>query len=1070
MSWHSCGKRDPDLKGPACPRVERYLPPSWSRLTSDWFFRSAALTLAICLFSVSPPASAQEAQVGQVVVKLPASESGWFLEGKPVFSDGIIALNSTDIKRVAVISKSAVGNAPFSLTFDFLISSADTTGQHNGMHVAWRYPTKPNPWSEPDYYWDLDLANPRLVMNVRRDGRRHPVPLLHYDLAQDKWYRCSIEGSEKSVTVTVWDANGRMLLLPRKLKHDAGLAVAQPVSFWADSDLFGTRHIGRAPVQSVFAPYYQYRKTNEWSPYIKVGGRLRNISLSTKSTPVASAGRTKTLIANQYLALSAAEDGSVFLVDRRGAQKLVELPGRPARLAQVVGSAEAPIWKAQSIRVHSAIGEVSQIWRSGKLPVQLTLTYRLRPGEPFVRVRTSARSLDNTARKIDILFSPLATSDFPYSARAFAFPWTTFDWKRYFESGSFDFDVDLENQPIQLRWGISELSWGDGPGINIFNPVIALLRPSSPERLARDSIVLTWDNRDSIGIRADNAGWSVARRLYLPATGQPDDGFDLQDGDGEIPHELVIGYCRDTGWEQLVFDYYLSAYPLYRMDSPNLSKLMLPGLQGSQENFFTQDPWTQEKARKQALEGARYITLFYGHANLPRYAKEFGFNRTGCEIARSYGMVVGMSDNIALAPQPMKITDPAQNYVRFTDSWVYNADGAGPFINWEGVMVNQSPRFSFGRYELRNHQDLITRYGLGLDYMDLYYCWGTDYGHSYQGYGFYPYIVGINEWMRQKSAWLRDRNVPYVLNAPHRQSSLVRFADVVQGDIGDIEFFPVFHKIQSGTRLLRTYGAPTEAAYDPSNSRFEGKAGAVRKALEFSLFNGLARQALPGEDVTGEERDHALALSNRNIALGFAVGRSRLVAGHPFRQYDYASDDGDLFVTVRSPGMTTSTVPISFSRRLPVDPHARYAVFVWDVDSGAHLYESPVTGLALSHLTVPVTLEAQQAKVVIALPLGKQVVRYYLGYDPASGVYTASSTGLVTRVSSLQGETDIEIAAIPDRVTTTVVSLPEGVSHNSVSVRGARSASVNAGPDGCAEVTITHSEQPAVIVVSGKRS
>lgn len=1014
------------------------------------------------LLAAAPAALAQEAQVGQVVVNLPGEESEWFLEGKVEFVEGEIHLVSTDLKRATITSKFSLPDDEFTVQFDFRISSERTTGQHNGMHAAYRHPLKEKHWHAPSYFWDIDLSNPRLMVRSRVNGRIEVEPLLGDDLAMDTWYRAAVANAAGRHTVRVHDGTSGHLLAAKSFPHDGAPGVPQPVAFWADSELFGLRPKVKPPAVGVFAPYNQYKLANEWSQYIKVGGTLRNVSVSRAERPPIGLAGSSVLLDAGELALVRAAGESLALRAGGAGRNLLYLPGPQGWLAATVGGGSSTAWRVKQLTSDPERLEARQVWESDGGPTRITIAYILQRRKPYMRVRFAAENLQPGKRQIDFTFMPRPVPELAFSAKAYTFPWAGFNWKKYFTEGAFDFDIDLKAQPLQFRWGIAEFSWGDGPGLNVFLPIVAL-RGSGDE-----SLVVTWDNRASLGFRADRAGWSVTKRFNLDSpAGSADHGFDIQDGDGEIPHELVIGHTRKTDWPELVNDFYLDAYPLYKMDNLDRRIHLAPGLIGSHETFFTVELWTEEKARRQAMEGARYIGLFFAHANLPRYAREFGLNKQGAEMARRYGLLAGMSDNIAVAPQPMEIADPGQNYARFADSWVYNEEGSGPFINWEGVTVNQSPRFSFGQYELGHHQKLIEENGLQFDYMDLYYCWGTDYGHAYKHYGFYPLIVGINEWLREKSAWLRERGVSYTLNAPHRHSSLVRFGEIVQGDIGDVEFFPVFHKIQSGSRLLRAYGAPTEAAYAEDNPRYQGKLGSIRKGVEFALFGGLARQSLPPDDFPAGDRPAALEILNKNIALGFAVGQSRLVDGKVFRSYNYRSDNGDLFTTVRNPEPSPAAVSASFSERQAPDPKMAYRIFEWDVDGGARLVAETVGGPELAGKPFSLNLGPQESRVLMALPRSDAMERFFLVCLPEAGLQTSFSTGLLGTARVRPGGGAFEVEAVAGRETLTRLRLPpERQESARVDVTGVRSFDVIRG-QGYLDLMITHGAKPAVVEVTG---
>lgn len=1010
-----------------------------------WGSRGVALAVALTgLVFPLGHCGAQDAQVGQVVVSLPAQQGKWFAQGNVKFDNDAIHLASTDLKRASVLSKRAVANDAFTLAFEFRVSSQDTTGQHNGMHVGHRYPVQAKRWHAASYFWDIDLAHPRVLIRSRQDGTVRQQALLDHDLEMDRWYWISLRNAADSLSVELRESPGERGIGRSQIRHDEGPDVPQPIEFWADSELFGLKPKVKPPVIGVFAPYNQYHLTNEWSPYIKVGGAVRDVRLSQDARLLPAGGGQQHILNGGVLSIVSTSGNRLFLRDNGSGKTLLEFPG-PRNWP----------WRLSRLEIDRKFLAFRQTWIGPDPGVVVRVSYVIQPGKPYIRVRTTASNTLPGARQADFAFRPAPPPEGPFNPRAFTFPWTAFDWKRYYDTGEFDFDVDLDQQPVHCVWGVDELSWGAGPGLNLFLPVVALRQEG------QRSLVVTWDNRTNLTFRADNSGWSVTRRFYTAAqSGFADSGFDCQDGDGPVPHEIVIGLCDKTDWETLVNDYYLDAYPLYRMDRMSANIHLEPGLEGSQETFFTDSAWTEEKARSMAMEGATTVSLFFGHANLDRYAREFGLNRHGCEFALKFGIIPGLTDNIAVAPQPMKITDPKQCYTRFPDSWVYDEAGNGPFINWEGVTVNQSPRFSFGRFELEHHKDLIKAKGLGRDYIDLYYCWGTDYAHTYRQYGFYPTIVGINEWMREKSAWLRTRGIPYTLNAPHRHSSLVRFGEVVQGDIGDIESFPIFHKIQSGNRLLRTYGGPTEAVYASDNPRYAGKVGAARKAVEFALFAGMARQALPPADTSAEDRQAIVALANRNIALGFAVGQSRLVGGRPFRYYQYLGSNGDAFVAVRNPRAEDAVLPAPFSVRQNIRPEGRYAVFGWDVDSGATLVKR-TTGADLLSVPPGVSLGAQQTKVLICLPDTGQATRPYLFWSAQTGLLVCSSSGLISG-SVTSGNLAVS-ATLGRRTVTRLRFAANGAAR--VAVEGAQDYGVTHSAEDT-EVAITHLKSPAVLIIS----
>ncbi|MBI3911276.1 MAG: hypothetical protein HY320_10125 [Armatimonadetes bacterium] len=1000
------------------------------------------------------PAAAQDAQVGQVIVRMPAAKGTWVTENVPdeSFKDNTIHLLAKDIKTAKITSKTKLPNEDFEVALEFQVSSTDTQGQHNGMWIGFRYPTKAEYWSEPRYYWRVDLSHARLIAYLMQGGREVPRALVDRNLEVDKWYRLKIENRPNSVRFSLFEESGAAITSDT-VPHDYGPNAPQPIVLWADAELTGVNAKARPPKQTVFAPYNQYKITNEWSPYISVGGLLRGITLTRPGKPGVEPRPASPMAHSKYLALTRTSAGALLVSDAGTGRKLFTVPGGDGWFAQEVGK-PAGQWSLFREKVSSTGLAVRQEWRSRESGAVVSIEYQLLPERPSMRVRFAAANTKPGSRRLDFMLGIEPASEFGTAERALTFPWLSFDWQALYTSGKFPFALDLASQSVSGTWGTGELAWGDGPGAGTWLPVVGLLGKRG------DAIVCTWDNRTTLNCQADTEGLRVLKRFWLGERADfVDSGFDSGDGDSQVPYEVTIGYCEQADWEKLIQDFYLEDYPLYRMDHRNLARPLEPGLSGGWEAFFTDKPWTEEIARQQGMEGANEAHLFFGHANHERLSKEFNLNETGASWARKYGMTPLLSDNIAVAPPAGKLFDASQHYTQFIDSWVYDAAGNGPFINWEGMLVNQSPRFSFGQSELRIHKDAVQRYQAGAAYMDLYWGAGSDYGHPYAQYPFTPYIVGFQEWIREYSSWLHQRGVYYILNAPQLQSSITRFGDVVQGDIGPIEYFPIFFKTVSGTRLCQCYGSAPEV-YSPDNARYQGRVGGIRKNVEFALFAGMAYRGRPSADVQGDERAAAVDLLNRNIGLGYAIGQSRLIAGEPMRSYQYLSLNGDMFIAVWNPENLAAEVSVAPSPRARLRPNELYLVLEWDADEGASVVGEPTTGEMLTGKAIKVKLAPQQTKVVAILPCAPVVARDFAAAFRDGGTVVRFSTARIAGARLAGGAAQVDLKAIEDRRTVTRIEHAKGAH---IEVSGAKEFNLQRVSDGVTDVFVTHGSGPVRI-------
>ena len=110
----------------------------------------AGLTCGLLLLAASV-GKAQEAQVGQVIITLPAEQGAWWTEnvGTEDFSEGVIHLHAEDVKKAAITSKKEMYNNEWSVTFDFKLSLAepgkegDTKGANKGLWLGYQYSSMP---------------------------------------------------------------------------------------------------------------------------------------------------------------------------------------------------------------------------------------------------------------------------------------------------------------------------------------------------------------------------------------------------------------------------------------------------------------------------------------------------------------------------------------------------------------------------------------------------------------------------------------------------------------------------------------------------------------------------------------------------------------------------------------------------------------------------------------------------------------------------------------------------------------------------------------------------------------
>jgi hypothetical protein len=462
--------------------------------------------------------------------------------------------------------------------------------------------------------------------------------------------------------------------------------------------------------------------------------------------------------------------------------------------------------------------------------------------------------------------------------------------------------------------------------------------------------------------------------------------------------------------------------------------------------------------------GVRYAGLWFGHANHERLAREFNLPHT--DWAHQVGMRATLQENAMVASLGGRLFDPELHYGNFPDSWVKDADGNGPFLHWEGVCVNESPRFSYGRKKLEVMKRFVEQYGFDDAYLDLYYFGPQcDYGHTYEQYPFFPFLVGLNEHLVDWAGYLHQRGMSLTLNAPHHASAWVRFGDIITADAGDLTLFPLWFKTLIGHRLNGNLGSSSWQP-DPSKTvRFQGEVGRFRFHYELALFNGAfprghfynseARQWYTADaNVRQAQRD----LWSRNLSLAWNVAQSRLVAGEPFWHYFYLHRDGTVFLCARN-GTTRREerrVPTDF-RRLGWQKEGRYTVVEWNLDEGATLRSGSLPGIELSQ-GLPVHLEPEETKVWIITPHRPVVLTDFFAYFTLRNLYTIFSTAQLVAADERGGRAILALDAVPDRET--VTRLRVGSPHRPrVTVSDAQSSEVRWVDPVTVEVRVKHRAQ-----------
>ena len=972
----------------------------------------AVLTASFPLFLTSSITSqdgalVDDSIVGHYKVRIPAGIEGWWTTNVSAedFSDGTIHIHAPTLQQARISSKKRLHNHDFTLDFEFMLKRAENPGSDNGFFLGYQYPTRGQNWKTPQYYWKVNLSDHRLLVYARNHGRYELGTASPEVLSRDKWYRLRVVNEAESVTFHVFEADGGRKIGSSQFSHDRGVDSPTPLEFTADAELPGIQRNSPAPLNTVLNQYNLRHSTLKgWA--LSASAYLRKIQITEKAPTTTTANTNGRELLRKGDFVISSQDDQALEVTHDG-KHLLSLPGSPAYLA-VAPESPASAWEVHQTDV---IGDhVVQSWRSKHIPAEIRLKLDFPSKRPYFGLSVEVENLVAERQVLDIVLNLISPNPRTSWQHAYAFPFTNPDWKDCFEKGYYPFEQDLAESPIACSWGTRALGWGAEKGSNLFLPIVALMNNKTGP-----GTVVCWDNATSLKFMAGAGTARIQRRFFLnPEIGFTDGSLDVGDGGSEVPHRIIIGQKPEIDWTTLYNDFYLDALPLYKFDQSNLKKPLVPGLFGGHEGFFTTVAWTEEIAREQAMAGVRYAHLFFNHANHPKRFKEYNGDRS--DWIHKYGMMVMYSDNCMVAPISTELFHPEQHFTKYDDALIYSLDGHGPLINWEGMLVNQSPQFSYGQDELQIVKGLVEKHDIGHGYLDLY-----------------------------------------------------QFGDMIQWDGGDWELFAPFFKAMSGCKLNVTYGSPSWGA--PDRDIYQDAIGNVRWVLNWTTLNGKVLHNIASgaydtfyskwkiEDLAVRQR--VLDLMNRNVTFGFAIGQARLVTGKVFRSYQFVNPAGDIFLTAYNPAEETQSVAVEPDfKRLGIERSKRYSVFEWDADTGAALRAAKVLGSELP-TSIDVSLRGGQVKTVVILENSESLVRDYMTADVDSGRLASFTTGRFLSTKQSSGVWTIAVDAVPDRKTVTRLIIPDSAT---LQVEGAKEHRVES-QGGSRDVFVTHGNGPTRIVV-----
>jgi len=311
----------------------------------------------------------------------------------------------------------------------------------------------------------------------------------------------------------------------------------------------------------------------------------------------------------------------------------------------------------------------------------------------------------------------------------------------------------------------------------------------------------------------------------------------------------------------------------------------------------------------------------------------------------------------------------------------------------------------------------------------------------------------------------------FTVNAPHPASSTMRFGDIITADAGDLTVFALWFKPQSGHRVNGNLGSFCWRPDSDQTQRFRGEAGTFRFNLELSLFNGAFPRgnfydSLQRRWKTADEsvRAEQMALWSRNMACAWQVAQAALVAGEPFRHYVYRHRDGAVFVAARNgtlqPERRTIALDLGWAG---LEAEGAYALFEWDVDTGAALRAERVLGRDLAQ-GLTLDLDAEETKLLVIVPQAPVVQTPFLAYWPRRGAHTVFTTGEFAGASEDAVGLHLDVTALPGRRTVTRLRLG-GDPRPAVRVEQARESGVTWLENGQVEIAIRHDTAPAQVTL-----
>jgi hypothetical protein len=786
-----------------------------------------------------------------------------------------LRLRSSEGRETEVRTRALSFNGEFDLSFTFR-----RLKEHRGgvLRITFLHPTSSGwRWTEEGFvrrewcgnYWSVELGDTQVALWTRKDGRWEERFRETLDLPRDIPLRVEVRNAPTGVAVTISSAEGKVLWQV-DAPHDDGPPVPTALTLSQ-----GSRSPGLPPMDSRAAVEITDFTWHTFSP---------SLPLLPDEEPLIQ-------VENRWLQARWTSNG-LWLSGKQ--------PQHPSLCLGWTASLNGgPAGRWRRVKLSSA-GEdkmrtVVEIWRDEGAGVELHITHEIRLDQPFLRTRLVAVNLDRRPKMLYFALTPQPDAAVGRYERGVLI------FQRYQRWEDEPIDADLAGHPLKAVWGTREFAWDFrdyGWGSQLCLPLMALYRPSE-----QSAFLLFTDPRVPGTFQKDSDGGRWLHRFYLPPhEGARDEGINYGDGEGVVHTEVYTAFAPEHDWASLFNDFYLVAFPWALWDKP-ASDISLPpgGVSG-----ISRHPFDEEWAKR--AKEAGFSMFGFASEHMATGIADPDYYTNAVQIAHRYGLQAYLWDNIMVMPDTEKYrgwvrreeSEPWEriaecDWRNFRDSLVADASGNTELDCWEGKAGNNSPRFSFGKSELARIQRLMLKHGFDGFFLDFYdQATGSDFAHRYGELPFYPLQVAQMEYTRALAEWLHTNRRWLIVNGPDVSFPVIRFADAVSHDMGDRIRFGLWYKCFTGYR-------PAIALLAPPSP--EDVVKAYGEMIELGMFNGFC---VPWyaigdyERLKPEERERISELFRKTLPLSWELGRSRLIAGEPFRYYIFRHPDGRLFVTLRN--------------------------------------------------------------------------------------------------------------------------------------------------------------------------